>query len=93
MSETSDLQRNFGRRDVLYLLVCALVGVDGLGALATRGGAAFTWMIGSVLLFAVPSAPKNCAPPRDRAYPGRAEERPGRRAVRRREAEEGQWVV
>ncbi|MGD0558095.1 MAG: APC family permease [Streptosporangiaceae bacterium] len=54
--EKVKLQRNFGRLDVFFLLVCTLVGVDGLGTLATRGGAGFTWMIGSVLLFAVPSA-------------------------------------
>jgi glutamate:GABA antiporter len=50
------LRKTFGRRDVFFLLVCTLVGVDGLGALTTRGGAAFTWMIGSVVLFAIPSA-------------------------------------
>lgn len=54
--EKSKLRRNFGRLDIFYFLVCTLVGVDGLGALATRGGAGFTWMIGSVLLFAIPSA-------------------------------------
>jgi glutamate:GABA antiporter len=54
--EKAKLRRSFGRVDVFFFLVCTLVGVDGLGTLATRGGAAFTWMIGSVLLFAVPSA-------------------------------------
>jgi glutamate:GABA antiporter len=54
--ELSKLQKNFGRRDIFFFLVCTLVGVDGLGTLATKGGAAFTWMIGSVLLFAIPSA-------------------------------------
>lgn len=56
MSAEPKLAKNFGRIDVFFFLVCALVGIDGLGTLATRGGAAFTWMIGSVLLFAVPSA-------------------------------------
>lgn len=54
--EKSKLRKDFGRRDVFFFLVCTLVGVDGLGTLATRGGAAFTWMIGSILLFAIPSA-------------------------------------
>lgn len=56
-AERSKLRKNFGRLDIFFFLVCTLVGVDGLGTLATRGGAAFTWMIGSVVLFAVPSAP------------------------------------
>jgi glutamate:GABA antiporter len=55
-AEKAKLRKSFGRRDIFFLLVCTLVGVDGLGALATKGGAAFTWMIGSVLLFAIPSA-------------------------------------
>ena len=55
-AEKAKLRKSFGRRDIFFFLVCTLVGVDGLGALTTRGGAAFTWMIGSVLLFAIPSA-------------------------------------
>ena len=55
-AEKAKLRKSFGRRDIFFLLMCTLVGVDGLGALATKGGAAFTWMIGSVLLFAIPSA-------------------------------------
>ncbi|MGW7754539.1 APC family permease [Streptomyces violaceusniger] len=50
------LHRSLGRSDIFFMLVCTLVGIDGLGALTTRGGAAFTWTIGSVVLFAVPSA-------------------------------------
>ncbi|HXW45528.1 MAG TPA: APC family permease [Streptosporangiaceae bacterium] len=56
LQEKAKLRRSFGRLDVFFFLVCTLVGVDGLGALTTKGGAAFTWMIGSVILFAVPSA-------------------------------------
>jgi glutamate:GABA antiporter len=55
-AEKAKLRKSFDRRDVFFFLVCTLVGVDGLGALTTKGGAAFTWMIGSVLLFAIPSA-------------------------------------
>jgi glutamate:GABA antiporter len=54
--EKSKLQKHFGRADIFFFLVCTLVGVDGLGTLATEGGAGFTWLIISVLLFAVPSA-------------------------------------
>jgi glutamate:GABA antiporter len=55
-AEKSKLRRNFGRLDIFFFLVCTLVGVDGLGQLTTKGGAAFTWMVGSVILFAIPSA-------------------------------------
>jgi amino acid transporter len=54
--EKAKLQKHFGRADIFFFLVCTLVGVDGLGTLATQGGAGFTWLIVSVLLFAVPSA-------------------------------------
>ena len=53
--EKSKLQRHFGRADIFFFLVCTLVGVDGLGTLATHGGEGFTWLIICVLLFAVPS--------------------------------------
>lgn len=54
--QKAHLQKHFGRKDILFFLVCTLVGVDGLGTLATQGGAGFTWLIACVLLFAVPSA-------------------------------------
>ena len=54
--EKAKLQKHFGRADIFFFLVCTLVGVDGLGTLATEGGAGFTWLIVSVLLFAIPSA-------------------------------------
>lgn len=52
----ANLQQHFGRADIFFFLVCTLVGVDGLGTLATQGGAGFTWLILCVLLFALPSA-------------------------------------
>ena len=55
-TEKAKLQKHFGRGDIFFFLVCTLVGVDGLGTLATQGGAGFTWLIVSVVLFAVPSA-------------------------------------
>jgi len=54
--ERSKLQKHFGRADVFFFLVCTLVGIDGLGTLATEGGQGFTWLVVCVLLFAVPSA-------------------------------------
>lgn len=55
-TEKSKLQQHFGRADVFFFLVCTLVGIDGLGTLATEGGQGFTWLVVCVLLFAVPSA-------------------------------------
>ena len=55
-SEKAKLQKHFGRADIFFFLVCTLVGVDGLGTLATQGGAGFTWLIVCVVVFAVPSA-------------------------------------
>ena len=55
-AEKSKLQKHFGRADVFFFLVCTLVGIDGLGTLATEGGEGFTWLVVCVLLFAVPSA-------------------------------------
>ena len=55
-AEKSKLQKHFGRKDIFFFLVCTLVGVDGLGTLATQGGSGFTWLIVSVVLFAIPSA-------------------------------------
>ncbi len=55
-AEKAKLQKHFGRADIFFFLVCTLVGVDGLGLLATFGGAGFTWLIACVVLFAIPSA-------------------------------------
>jgi amino acid transporter len=54
--EKAKLQKHFGRSDIFFFLVCTLFGVDGLGTLATQGGAGFTWLLASILLFAIPSA-------------------------------------
>ena len=56
LEEKSKLRKHFGRLDIFFFLVCTLVGVDGLGTLATEGGEGFTWLLVCVLLFAVPSA-------------------------------------
>src|ERR1700744_4704702 len=54
--EKAKLQKHFGRADIFFFLVCTLVGVDGLGTLATEGGAGFTWLIVSVVLLGIPTA-------------------------------------
>lgn len=54
--EKAKLQKHFGRSDIYFFLVCTLFGVDGLGTLAGKGGAGFTWLVLSLLLFAVPTS-------------------------------------
>jgi glutamate:GABA antiporter len=54
--EKSKLRKHFGRFDMLFFLICTLVGVDTLGAVASNGAEGFTWMIFLALFFFVPYA-------------------------------------
>jgi amino acid transporter len=54
--EKSKLRKHFGRFDMLFFLICTLVGVDTLGAVASNGPEGFTWMIFLALFFFVPYA-------------------------------------
>src|SRR3954462_1389482 len=54
--EKSKLRKHFGRFDMLFFLICTLVGVDTLGAVASNGAEGFTWMIFLAVFFFVPYA-------------------------------------
>jgi amino acid transporter len=54
--EKSKLRKHFGRFDMLFFLICTLVGVDTLGAVASNGPEGFTWMIFLAIFFFVPYA-------------------------------------
>jgi glutamate:GABA antiporter len=54
--ESAKLQRHFGRFDILFFLICTIVGVDTIATVAQGGGEAFTWMMVFALLFFVPQA-------------------------------------
>jgi amino acid transporter len=54
--EKSKLQKHFGRFDMLFFLICTLVGVDTLGAVANQGPEGFTWLIFLAAFFFVPYA-------------------------------------
>lgn len=54
--EKAKLKKHFGRFDILFFLVCTIVGVDTIGAVASYGAEAFTWLIVLAALFFVPSA-------------------------------------
>src|SRR3984885_13308897 len=54
--ESRKLQRHFGRFDILFFLICTIVGVDTIASVASHGGQAFTWMVIFAVLFFVPQA-------------------------------------
>ena len=56
LQEKKKLRKHFARFDILFFLVCTLVGVDTLGAVASNGPQAFTWLIFLAVLFFVPYA-------------------------------------
>jgi glutamate:GABA antiporter len=54
--EKAKLKKHFGRFDILFFLVCTIVGVDTIGAVASYGAEAFTWLIVLAAVFFIPSA-------------------------------------
>jgi len=56
IEETSHLQRHFGRREILLFTICTIVGVDTIGAVASGGPQAFTWLAIFAVIFFIPSA-------------------------------------
>jgi len=54
--EKAKLQKHFGRFDILFFLICTLVGVDTIGTVASKGATAFSWMMIMALVFFIPSA-------------------------------------
>src|SRR3954449_1027846 len=56
LDEKSKLKKHFGRFDMLFFLICTLVGVDTLGAVANKGPEGFTWLIVLAVFFFVPYA-------------------------------------
>jgi glutamate:GABA antiporter len=55
-TERAKLQRHFGRFDILFFLVCTIVGVDTIASIAGAGGEAFTWTLIYAVVFFVPQA-------------------------------------
>lgn len=56
LEEKSKLQKHFGRFDILFFLICTLVGLDTIGSVAAKGGQGFTWLMFLGLFFFVPYA-------------------------------------
>ncbi|MFF7981120.1 APC family permease [Streptomyces sp. NPDC007901] len=55
-TERRKLRKHFGRFDILFFLLCTIVGVDTIGTVASSGAEAFTWLIVLAVVFFVPSA-------------------------------------
>jgi amino acid transporter len=56
LQEKSKLQKSLRRFDLLFFTVCAFVGLDTLGLVASNGPQGFTWLIVLAVLFVLPYA-------------------------------------
>jgi amino acid transporter len=54
--ESQKLRRHFRRFDILFFLICTIVGVDTIASVAKGGGQAFSWMAILAIAFFVPQA-------------------------------------
>ncbi|MDX6351527.1 MAG: glutamate:GABA antiporter, partial [Streptomyces sp.] len=55
-AERHKLRKHFSRFDILFFLLCTIVGVDTIGTVASSGAEAFTWLIVLAVIFFIPSA-------------------------------------
>ena len=56
VTEKAKLKKHFSRFDMLFFLICTVVGVDTLGAVASNGAQGFTWLIFLGVFFFLPYA-------------------------------------
>src|SRR5919199_6853602 len=56
LEEKSKLQKSLRRFDLLFFTVCAFVGLDTLGLVASNGPQGFTWLVALAVLFVAPYA-------------------------------------
>ena len=56
VAEKAKLKKHFSRFDMLFFLICTVVGVDTLGAVASNGAQGFTWLIFLGIFFFLPYA-------------------------------------
>ena len=54
--EKGKLQRHFRRFDMFFYLICTVVTIDTIGAVASHGAQGFTWLLFLALLFFLPFA-------------------------------------
>jgi amino acid transporter len=56
VDEKKKLQKHFARFDILFFLICTLVGLDTIGSVASAGAEGFTWLIFLGIFFFLPYA-------------------------------------
>ena len=56
VEEKKKLRKHFARFDILFFLICTLVGLDTIGSVASKGPEGFTWLAILGLVFFVPYA-------------------------------------
>jgi amino acid transporter len=56
LAEKAKLKKHFGRFDILFFLICTLVGLDTLGAVSSYGAQAFVWLLFIAVFFFLPYA-------------------------------------
>jgi len=54
LEEKAKLKRHFSRFDILFFLICTIVGVDTLAQVAKEGAQGFLWLIFLCIFFFVP---------------------------------------
>lgn len=56
MEEKKKLRKHFARFDILFFLICTLVGLDTIGSVAAKGPEGFSWLLILGVVFFVPYA-------------------------------------
>jgi glutamate:GABA antiporter len=56
LAEKSKLVKSLRRFDMVFFTVCAFVGLDTLGTVASNGAQGFTWLVALAAVFVVPYA-------------------------------------
>ncbi len=54
LEEKKKLRKHFGRFDIFFFLICAIVGVDTLGQVASNGAQGFLWLAFLGVFFFIP---------------------------------------
>ena len=56
IEEKKKLRKHFGRIDILFFLICTIVGLDTIGSVAAKGPEAFSWLLIVGVVFFIPYA-------------------------------------
>ncbi|HEY6098826.1 MAG TPA: amino acid permease, partial [Anaeromyxobacter sp.] len=56
LAEKAKLVKSLRRFDMIFFTVCAFVGLDTLGTVASNGPQGFTWLVALAILFVLPYA-------------------------------------